>query len=42
MIATDKDVREWAVEVGLEVCECGKVTRHMWDVYLEQHPEANN
>jgi hypothetical protein len=42
MIATDKDVRAWARKVGIPVGERGRLQAHVWQAYLEQHPEAHN
>ena len=42
MIATTKDVRAWARKVGIPVGKRGALRVHVWEDYLEQHPEANN
>jgi hypothetical protein len=42
MIATAKDVRAWAREVGLKVGTRGHLPGYIWAAYLEQHPEASN
>jgi len=43
MIATAKDVRAWAQENYVyPVNPRGRVPKHIWDAYLEVHPEASN
>jgi hypothetical protein len=42
MIATEKDVRAWARKVGIPVGERGRLQAHVWQAYLEAHPEASN
>jgi hypothetical protein len=42
MIATSKDVREWARRMGMPVGERGTLQANVWHAYLEQHPEASN
>ena len=42
MIATSKDVRAWAQKIGIRVGQRGTLQAHVWDAYLEAHPEASN
>ncbi len=42
LIATTKDVRQWARKVGLQLGTNGYIPVRVWDLYLEQHPEAHN
>ena len=42
MIATVADVRKWAREMGIPVGVRGRLQAHVWEAYLETHPEASN
>lgn len=42
MIATAKDVRAWARQMGITVGTRGHLPAHVWTAYLEAHPEAHN
>jgi len=42
MIATSKDVRSWAVGLGIGTSPRGPVPKWVWDAYLETHPQASN
>ena len=42
VIATAKDVRAWARQMGLTMGKSAYVPVHVWDLYLETYPEAHN
>lgn len=42
MIATTKDVRDWARKMGIPVGKRGRLSAVLWQDYLERHPEAHN